>query len=132
MLHAKTIMKRDVISVHPETPLVKLIDILIQHNITGVPVLNEDSSIAGIVTEKDVLSFLLDKNVLDLMNERLLCETTVYHIMTNQVVAFDEEATLNEICEALVNRNFRRVPITEKTGKLVGIISRKDIIAVIS
>ena len=132
MLHAKTIMKRDVISVHPETPLDRLIDLLIQHNITGVPVLNEDSSIAGIVTEKDVLSFLLDKNVLDLMNERLLCETTVYHIMTNQVVAFDEETPLDEICEALVNQKFRRVPITDKNGKLVGIISRKDIIAVIS
>ena len=125
-------MKRDVISVHPETPLDRLIDLLIQHNITGVPVLNEDSSIAGIVTEKDVLSFLLDKNVLDLMNERLLCETTVHHIMTNQVVAFDEETPLDEICEALVNQKFRRVPITDKNGKLVGIISRKDIIAVIS
>jgi len=132
MLHAKTIMKRNVISVHPETPLDGLIDILIQHNITGVPVLNEDSSIAGIVTEKDVLNFLLDKNILDLMNERLLCETTVYHIMTSQVVSFDEETPLNEICRALVSRHFRRVPITDKNGKLVGIISRKDIIAVIS
>ena len=132
MLHAKTIMKRDVISVHPETPLDKVIDILIQHNITGIPVLNEDSSIAGIVTEKDILSFLLDKNILDLTNNRLLCETTVYHIMTSQVVAFDEDTPITEICEALTNRNFRRVPITDKNGKLVGIISRKDIIAVIS
>ena len=132
MLHAKTIMKRDVISVHPETPLDKVIDILIQHNITGIPVLNEDSSIAGIVTEKDILGFLLDKNILDLMNNRLLCETTVHHIMTNQVITFDEETPLTEICEVLVNRNFRRVPITDKNGKLVGIISRKDIIAVIS
>jgi CBS domain-containing membrane protein len=79
-----------------------------------------------------VLNFLLDKNILDLMNERLLCETTVYHIMTSQVVTFNEEAPLSEICEILANRNFRRVPITDKNGKLVGIISRKDIIAVIA
>jgi CBS domain-containing protein len=125
-------MKRDVISVHPETPLDRLVEILIQHNITGVPVLNEDSSIAGVVTEKDILNFLLDKNILDLMNERLLCETTVHQIMTSQVTAYDQDTPLNEICDALANRNFRRVPIIDKDGKLVGIISRKDIIAVIS
>ncbi len=132
MLHAKTIMKRDVISVHPETPLDKLIDILIQHTITGVPVLNDDSSLAGIVTEKDIMNFLLDNNIFDLTNDRLLCETTVHHIMTANVVTFDEDAPLNEICQSLVSHNFRRVPIIDKTGKLVGIISRKDIIAVIS
>ena len=132
MLCAKTIMKRDVISVHPETPLDKVVDILIQHNITGMPVLNDDSSMAGVVTEKDILNFLLDKNILDIMNNRLLCETTVHHIMTSEVVMFDEETSLTQICEALVHNNFRRVPIIDKDGKLVGIISRKDIIAVIT
>lgn len=132
MLRAKTIMKKDVITVHPETPLDKVIDILIQRNITGMPVLNDDASIAGIVTEKDILHFLLDKNILDLMNNRLLCETTVHHIMTTEVVTFDEDTALTLICEALVHRNFRRVPIVDKDGKLVGIISRKDIMAVIT
>jgi CBS domain-containing protein len=132
MLSAKTIMKRDVITVHPETPLDKVINTLIQHNITGMPVLNEDSSIAGIVTEKDILSFLLDKDILDMTNNRLLCETTVHHIMTTDVVRFDEDTPLTQICRALVDRHFRRVPIVDKDGKLVGIISRKDIIAVIS
>jgi CBS domain-containing protein len=132
MLRAKTIMKKDVITVHPETPLDKVIDILIQRNITGMPVLNDDSSIAGIITEKDILHFLLDQNILDLMNNRLLCETTVYHVMTSDVVTFDEDTALTLICEALVHRNFRRVPIVDKDGKLVGIISRKDIMAVIT
>ena len=125
-------MKKDVITVHPETPLDKIIDTLIQYNITGMPVLNEDSSLAGIVTEKDILNFLLENDILDLTSDRLLCETTVHHIMTVNVVSFDEDTPLNEICRALVSHNFRRVPIIEKTGKLVGIISRKDIIAVIS
>jgi len=132
MLSAKTLMKRDVITVHPETPLDKVIDILNQYNITGLPVLNEDSSIAGIVTEKDVLRFLLEKDIFDMANERLLYETTVHLIMTTSVVSFEEDTPLTDICEALVTRGFRRVPITDINGKLVGIISRKDIIAVIS
>ncbi len=132
MLTAKTLMKKDVISVHPETPLDKVIDILIQHNITGMPVLNEDSSIAGIVTEKDILGFLLENNILDMTNDRLLYETTVFHIMSTNVVAFEEDTPLDMICKALVRRNFRRVPITDPNGKLVGIVSRKDIIAVMT
>lgn len=132
MLCAKTIMKREVITVHPQTPLDKVIESLIRYNITGMPVLNEDSSIAGIVTEKDILNFLLDEDILDMANERLLYETTAHHVMTSNVVQFEEDTPLTEICRALVNRHFRRVPIVDKDGKLVGIISRRDIIATIS
>jgi len=132
MLCAKTIMKRDVITVHPQTPLDKVIQSLIHYNITGMPVLNEDSSIAGIITEKDILNFLLDEDILDTANDRLLYETTAHHVMTPNVVHFDEETPLTAICRALVERHFRRVPIVDKDGKLVGIISRKDIIAAIS
>ena len=132
MLSAKTLMKKDVITVHPETPLDKVIDILIQYTITGVPVLNEDSSIAGIVTEKDILGFLLEKNILGTADDRVLYETTVHQIMTTNVVSFEEDTALSDICEALVRRGLRRVPITDKNGKLVGIVSRKDIIAVIT
>lgn len=132
MLQAQTIMKKDVVTIHPETPLDKVIDILIQYTITGVPVVNADSTIAGMITEKDILSFLIDQNVLDLTNDRILCETTAYHIMTTNVVSFDAGTSVIDICSSLVSHNFRRVPITDKDGKLVGIISRKDIIAIIS
>ncbi len=132
MLQAKTVMKKDVITIHPETPLDKVIDILIDRNITGMPVLNDDSTLAGIITEKDILSFLVDQDIIDLSNNRLLCETTAHHIMTANVVSFDMDTPLVDVCESLVNRNFRRVPITDKDGKLVGIISRKDIMAIIT
>ncbi|MHC4927283.1 MAG: CBS domain-containing protein, partial [Planctomycetota bacterium] len=87
MLYAKTVMKKDVVTIHPETPLDKVIDILIQRNITGLPVVNEDMTIAGMITEKDILNFLIEQDVFDLTNNRLLCETTAYHIMTTSVVA---------------------------------------------
>ena len=132
MLTAKTVMKKDVVTIHPETPLDKVLDILIQRNISGIPVVNEDSTVAGIITEKDILNFLIEQDVFDLSNNRLLCETTTHHIMTVNVVSFEEDAPLEDVCESLVRRNFRRVPITDKDGKLVGIISRKDIIAIIA
>ena len=132
MLHAKTVMKKDVVTIAPETPLDLVIDMLIQRNITGIPVVNDDRTIAGMITEKDILNFLLTQDVFDLTNNRLLCETTAYHIMTTNVVSYNEETDLVDICKGLVNHHFRRVPITDADGELVGILSRNDIIAVIS
>lgn len=132
MLLAKTIMKRDVITVRPQDTLDKVIRILVQHNITGLPVVNDDMTLAGIITEKDVLNYLLDKDSLELLNDETFCEHTVFHAMTTDPVTFNEDASLSEVTSCLMNRNFRRVPIIDRGGKLVGIISRKDIIAMIS
>jgi CBS domain-containing protein len=132
MLLAQTIMKTDVATVHPETSLDKVIDLLIDRTITGLPVVDADGTLLGMITEKDILAFLIDQNVLDLTNNRLLCETTAHHIMTAAVVSCRAETPLLEVCKCLVDHHFRRVPILDADGKLVGIISRKDIIAILS
>ena len=78
----------------------------------------EAGRLVGIISEKDMLT-LLD-NVTD-------DTTKVKDVMTTNVTSFDQSVDMIEICECLVNSPFRRVPITSE-GKLVGIISRKDII----
>ena len=132
MLQAKTIMTKDVITLRPQDTLDRVIRILVDKNITGIPVVNEDQTLAGIITEKDVLNYMLEQDAISHLTDSNLCEHTVYHAMTANVVTFDEDAPLDKICECLVNRNFRRVPIVDKSGKLVGLISRKDIIAIIA
>jgi len=130
MLQAKTIMKKDVLTVSPDTPLEKAIRILIQHNITGLPVVDDDMTVAGIITEKDVLKFLAEKSVAELHPD--IARTPVKKLMCAEVVSFNQETDVRQIWDCLVKRNFRRVPITDQDGRLVGIISRKDIIAVIA
>jgi CBS domain-containing protein len=132
MLQAKTIMIKDVATVRPQDTLDQVIEILVEKNITGIPVVNEDNTLAGIITERDILSYMLEQDQITHLTDSNLCEHTVYHAMTANVVAFDEITPLAEICECLVNRPFRRVPIIDKDRKLVGIISRKDLIAVIA
>ncbi|MDH4202531.1 MAG: CBS domain-containing protein [Phycisphaerae bacterium] len=132
MLQAKTIMIKDVATVRPQDTLDQVIEILVDKNITGIPVVNEDNTLAGIITERDILSYMLEQDAITHLTDSNLCEHTVYHAMTANVVAFDEITPLAEICECLVNRPFRRVPIIDKDRKLVGIISRKDLIAVIA
>jgi CBS domain-containing protein len=121
MFRAKSIMKTDVISVDKDTEIYEAIRIMVESNITGLPVVNDDRTLAGIITEKDVLKLLYDfEDVPD----------TVGGFMTEQVTCFDQEDSLIDIADSFTRNHFRRVPILDK-GRLVGIISRKDIIGYI-
>ena len=117
MFETKTIMTTDVVAVKRHTPILQAIEILVEQNITGLPVVNDDMTLAGIISEKDMLGLLSE----------LEDDAKVEDYMSTDVVAFDQEDDLIAICECLVNNHFRRVPILDN-GKLVGIISRKDII----
>ncbi len=118
MFETKTIMTTDIVAVKKQTPINRVIEILLKENITGLPVVNDDMTLVGIISEKDVLTLLSD-----LKDE----SARVEDFMTEDVVSFDQEEDLIAICECLTKNNFRRVPITSH-GKLTGIISRKDLI----
>lgn len=121
MFKAKTIMTTDVISVNRQTPIYEAIRTMVDNNITGLPVVNDDLSLAGVVTKKDVLKLLY--NIEDKPDK-------VEDFMTKGIVSFNQEDSLIDITECLIKNYFRRVLIMAQ-GKLVGIISRKDIIAYI-
>jgi CBS domain-containing protein len=121
MFKVKEIMKTEVITVKRETDTYEAIRILVENNITGLPVVNDDMTVAGIISEKDVLRLLYD------MEDK---PGNVEDFMTKDVISFDQEESLIDITEHLIKHDFRRVPILEE-GKLVGILSRKDVIACI-
>ena len=115
---AKDIMNKDVTTVKENVPVFEAMKILARENITGLPVVTDDMRVIGIVSEKDMLSLLYDvkgKNQL------------VSEIMVREIVSFEEDAQLFDLCECLIKSHFRRVPILSQ-GKLVGIISRRDLI----
>jgi CBS domain-containing protein len=118
MFDTKAVMSTDVVSVEKKTPLIRLIEIMLINNITGVPVIDDDGTLVGIITEKDILR---------LFHRGLDDSDKVEDYMSKDIVSFDVDEDLIAICECLVNSNFRRVPIVRQ-GKLVGIISRRDII----
>jgi len=115
---AKSIMTTNVASVKRQTPIYEAIRILVEKNITGLPVVNDDMTLAGIISEKDVLKLLYD--IEDKPGK-------VEDFMTKGIVSFNQEDSLIDITECLIKNHFRRVTITSE-GKLAGIISRKDII----
>ena len=119
MLKAKDIMTKQVISVRKDTPVLEAMELLAKNNITGVPVVEDDMTLVGVLTEKDVLKLFWAHE--DQTNK------TVSSFMAQPAVHFDENEALPDVCDCLMNYFLRRVPVTSN-GKVVGIISRADII----
>jgi len=119
MLRAKDIMTKDVISVEKDTPIYEAMQLIAKHDISGMPVVKSDTTLIGILSEKDVLSLFYAREDDE--------EKAVNDFMTQPAVFFDENESLLDICDFLKRNIFRRVPITSK-GKLVGVISIRDVI----
>ena len=112
---ARDIMTRKVCTIHPEASAKEAAQLLDQMRISGLPVVDEDSTIIGIVTEADIIS-KVDREGL-----------RVADIMSHEVIFVDEETSVSEIAMLLTERKIKRVPIVND-GKLVGIVSRADIV----
>jgi len=122
MVKASDIMMKEVITVTPETPVEIAIKLLVIRKLTGLPVLDDNKEVLGIISEKDIMCLLI--------NNENFKEKKVSEFMTRNVQCFQPTDDANTICEFLLANTFRRVPIVENK-KLVGIISRRDIISLI-
>ena len=119
MQKAKDIMTKEVVNVRRDTPVEEALELMLSCEISGVPVVEKDMTLVGIITEKDLLGLFFEPGGLK--------AKTVEEYMTQPAVHFDEDESLEDICKCLVNVTFRRVPVT-RNEKLVGIVSRPDLI----
>ncbi|MCL4417136.1 MAG: CBS domain-containing protein [Actinobacteria bacterium] len=144
-LTAKEIMNKKVITIKKNASIKELSELLVDNKISGVPVLDENDDLAGIVSEGDIivqnsdLHFpryfkLLDAIIyLESLNkfkrslEKHLA-TKVEDIMTVKVKTVDEETPVNEIADIMLDNRVNRLPVMDKNNKLVGIITRSDIV----
>jgi CBS domain-containing protein len=112
---ASDIMTRNVHTIHPGASAQEAARLLSQEHISGAPVVDAHSKVIGIVTEADIISKV---------NREGLC---VADIMSHEVIAVGEETTVSEIAMLFAERKIKRVPVLHD-GKLVGIVSRADIV----
>lgn len=116
---AKDIMTTDIFAVKEDTDIYEAIQVLIEKKISGLPVINQDNELIGLLSEKDILELLYDNNPK---------KNTVGDYMSHKIIKFQPHDSLIDICECLIKSNFRRVPIVSENKKIVGVISRRDII----
>lgn len=123
MVQAKDVMTKRLMTIEPHTKIIEVIKLMVDHKVTGLPVVTEDMGLLGMVTEKDILKILL--------YDRDIKKRTASDLMTMDITSFNEDEDLMPILKSLVENNFRRVPVLSDQ-KLVGIISRRDIISFLS
>lgn len=115
---AQDVMQHGLLTVYPDTSLYCVMDIIARHHITGVPVVDKQMNLLGIITETDVLGC---------MDKPEAVGTTVEPFMTSDVISFGPRADLHDVCQCLIEHSFHRVPIVDGT-RLVGVIRRSDIL----
>lgn len=114
-------MNREAITLSPETNLLRAIDVLLAHRISGAPVVDAQGNLVGVLSESDCLQGIL--------NGAYYEEScgTVASLMSKAVETIDADADILQAAEHFVTRSRRRLPVLEQ-GKLVGQISRRDLL----
>ncbi len=108
------IMTRNVLTANAETPVVDVVRLMAKHRITGLPVVDADGRLIGVVSESDIIGKAGD---------------TVADIMTNGSWTVNEETTLGEAAEVMLRRRIRRLPVVRGDNELIGLLSRSDLIS---
>ena len=115
---ASDIMTTVVIAARPDMKLTEAIRLFLRHAVSGMPVVDENKRLVGIITEHDIMNFAFSGNA---------AETTVAEAMTKNVMAFEPNDEVEKLVACCAQHRIRRVPIVEG-GKVVGIVSRRDIL----
>jgi CBS domain-containing protein len=122
MAQAKDIMTKEVVCVNLDTPISLIVRILATRKMTGIPVIDVDKKLLGIISEKDIMR--------EIVNNENYAQLNAVDLMTakDDIECFDPEDDIDKVCVFLADKPFRRVPILSD-GRLMGIVSRSDIIA---
>jgi CBS domain-containing protein len=141
MMQAIDVMVRDVVTVHPENDAADAIKLLAAHDLSALPVVDGQGQLVGIISEADFIHRVeigTEKHRPWLL-ESLTGSTTlaedfakshgkkVGEIMTTEVVAATEDASLAEIAGLFERHRIKRVPIV-RAGKVVGVVSQSNLI----
>lgn len=118
-LTVRTIMEKDVQSADKETGA----DVLASYMMEGfgsVPIVDESNKLLGIVSEFDLLATL--------RKGKKLNEVTAGEIMTANPVSVTQDTNVMTLIEVLQNNHVIRAPVVDSTGKLIGIVARRDLL----
>lgn len=147
MKTAKDIMIKDVISVSPDTDISKAVKILLENHINGVPVIDDNNKLVGILCQSDLIFaqkeipvppiFVLLDGIIPLASSKKLTNelekmsaTTVSQAMVKNPVWVTPDMPISEIATLMVEKHFHTLPVLEGE-RLVGIIGKEDILKVL-
>jgi CBS domain-containing protein len=143
MLKAKEFMTREVITITPDATIEELARLLIEHGFSGVPVVDANNDLVGIVTENDLISKnkrlhiptiirLFDAYIMlgsGKMEDEIkkMAATTVDDVSSKDVVSITEETTLEEVATIMSEKNIHLLPVL-RDNAVVGIVGKSNLV----
>jgi CBS domain-containing protein len=141
LLSVKDAMTKDVFSIGKYDDISKVVGILAERNISGLPVVDRENHVVGIISEADVISMVgeaRDHTFKDLVMRALghhLPERKQGHmvgdIMNSPAITISPDIEISEAVRLMDERRIRRLPVVDKDKRLIGILSRADILKTI-
>lgn len=141
MLKVRDVMAREVVAVHPETPLKDVAGLLVDHRISGVPVLDAERAVMGVVSEADLL--IKEQGAESIRHRRLarffgdssesrrqlakLTAVTACEAMTAPALTIGPDRRVVEAAALMIASKVNRLPVVDG-GRLVGIVTRADLV----
>jgi CBS-domain-containing membrane protein len=137
---AREIMTREVVSVQRTAAAIEVAELMAEHLISGIPVIETDGTPAGMISEKDFLPLLGARDRRHFMAAILNClrnrgcvskpvlSQKAEEIMTAPAFTVGEDSTAWEIAALFSEKDINRVPVVDEKGRLTGIVSRTDLV----
>ena len=134
-MRAREIMSTPVITAHPETPLKEVAEMLARRSITGVPVIDGQGHLVGIISESDFIRKMEGEQRRGLLGPlaevlgktQKLQAQIASEVMTTRVVTGGPETSVRELTRLMSAHDVNRIPIVED-GRVIGIVTRADIL----
>ena len=133
------VMTHDVVSVRVRTPFHDIAELLSTHRISAVPVLGATNTVLGVVSEADLLRKYELRGAehrppwWSRTRRRMWSKATgtvAEDVMTTPAVTIDVDANIGAAARLLTNHNLRCLPVVDASERLVGIVSRHDLVQV--
>jgi CBS domain-containing protein len=131
----RDVMTTSVVTVDRITPYKEIARLLAEHQISGMPVLTMGHHVAGVVSEGDLIA-ARDRNPATGQRPRWLGGRkqhqgrTAEQLMTSPAVTIHPDATITGAARLMNAHHVRRLPVVDPGGKLIGIVSRRDLLSV--
>lgn len=139
---ASEIMNKNVISVHPTTPIIEAAKIITEHNFDGIPVVDESNHLVGILTEYDLITKTSPLNISfirqilsDIKSKSKdgegedISDLTVGEVMNSEPLTLKADATYEDLLQTFKEHHrVNPIPIVDDENKVVGVISRFDVL----
>jgi CBS-domain-containing membrane protein len=134
----KDVMTADVICIKKDADIHEAARILSENRISGLPVVDEEKYLIGIVTEADILYSAgmkkshdfrdILRHILGEPHPKIRTGSKVEEIMTTQVITTSPDRDIKEVARILDEKRIKRLPVVDENNKLIGIISRANIV----